>query len=312
MLVFLRLGFYQAFFFVFWFVGVLLVHVLVTGASSGIGLALVRGLLLQGCFVWAGLRQPEILDELVAQNPGRLRALCLDVTVPSDVEQAFRLISEAVPSEFVLINNAGIALGGPVELLPDVEWRKVFDVNVFGLVAVTKVFLPLLRRVQGRVINIGSISGRIASPFLAPYSASKFAVRAISDSLRREMIPFGVNVILIEPGPIDTNIWSKSIEHSNAVAHDVLLDESAAGLEDIYGEAMVRLNSAVADVAKAAAPVSWVLDKIDHAMNSAAPKAYYLVGKGIWFQAFLAKHLPTKWMDALMGRGFRFTAGKKS
>ncbi|WII73895.1 SDR family oxidoreductase [Bdellovibrio sp. 22V] len=282
-------------------------EVLITGASSGIGYALTESFLQRGDVVWAGARKPETLKAPAEKYPGNLKVLKLDVTSATDIESAVQTITQN-PSDkkFILVNNAGVALGGPIESLPLEEWKSLFEVNVFGLVSVTKNFLPRLRQNRGLVINIGSISGRISSPYLAPYCASKFAVKAISDALRRELRSHGVNVVLVEPGPIKTDIWDKSIHHSNELKKFITGDQLK-----VYGEAIENLNSAVAEVAKSAVPVSWVTDTVMSAINAKNPRAYYLVGKGIRIQAFLAKHLPTKWLDALLSMGYRFQAAKK-
>lgn len=279
--------------------------VLITGASSGIGHALAEAFLKNGDTVWAGARKLETLKDLQEKYPQKLKMLKLDVTKTEDIEAAWREISSLNSgNRFVLVNNAGIASGGPIESLPAQEWKNVFDVNVLGLVAMTAKFLPKLRETKGCIVNIGSISGRIAAPYLAPYCASKFAVRAISDSLRREMRPHGVKVVLIEPGAIQTPIWEKTLEHSNDIEKHVTPEQMK-----VYGEAIRSMKSAVADIAKNAVPVSWVTDKVIAAVNSTSPSPYNLIGRGISLQAFLAKHLPVKTLDALLAAGFRFRKG---
>ncbi len=169
-----------------------------------------------------------------------------------------------------------------------------------------KLFFLLLRETKGTVVNVGSISGRIASPYLAPYAVSKFSVRAFSDSLRREMRNFGVKVILVEPGPIKTPIWEKSMDHSSDLKKHLTPE-----LSQIYERPLNGLISAVEEVAKNAVPVSWVTEKVVSAVHSEDPNAYYLIGRGIHFQAFLAKHLPVRWLDAVLSMGYRFQRGKK-
>lgn len=281
-------------------------QVLISGASSGIGLSLVEAFLECGYFVFAGARNAEPLQKLLLRFPQSLEILKLDVTSAADIESAFAKVSVRSFSEsFVLINNAGVAVGGPLESLPVDEWRKAFEVNVFGLVGLTKRFLPLIRKTRGRIINIGSISGRIANPYLGPYCGSKFAVRAITDSLRREMRSLGVKVVLIEPGPVKTAIWEKSIHHSQDLKAHISAEEIL-----VYGEAIENLTAAVEEVARQAVPVSWVVDKVVHAAESKNPCAYYLVGRMIHLQAWLAKFLPTLWMDLLLAQGFRFHQSK--
>lgn len=277
-------------------------HVLITGTSTGIGYKLTETLLQEGFVVWAGLRSPQVLESLAKKHPQKLRVLKLDVTSSQDIAEAYSKISvDPELSAFYLINNAGVALGGPIEALSISEWRKVFDVNVFGLIEVTQTFLPLLRRTCGRVVNIGSISGRIGAPFIAPYSASKFSVRSFSDSLRREMRDLGVKVVLIEPGPIQTPIWDKSIAKSQEV-NKVLSED----LKKVYGEKMDEVLASVEASAKKAVPVEKVIHKVLKALNSPSPSAYYLVGRRIYLTAFLAKFLPTELVDRMISRGFRF------
>jgi NAD(P)-dependent dehydrogenase (short-subunit alcohol dehydrogenase family) len=283
-------------------------HVLVTGASTGIGLDIVKSLLKKNYFVWAGVRKPEVLAGLHAEYSKTLRVLKMDVTKSSDIRDAFLEISSAqskhAMTEFSLINNAGIAIGGPCEGVPMSEWRGLFDVNVFGLIETTQVFLPLLRQTKGRVINIGSISGRIASPFLAPYATSKFAVRAFSDSLRREMRPHGVRVVLIEPGAIDTGIWDKSVDKSEDLKKNL-----APEILNVYGRAIDSLVRGVKKVASDAAPVEWVTSAVLDAMTKQDPNPKYLVGKMIRVQAILANFLPSRQLDQLLAKGYRFTNG---
>ncbi|WP_413290252.1 SDR family oxidoreductase [Bdellovibrio sp. HCB337] len=277
-------------------------HVLITGTSTGIGYKLTEDLLKEDFVVWAGLRSPQALESLAQKYPQKLHVLKLDVTSSQDIAEAYSKISvDPTLKEFYLVNNAGIAIGGPIEALPISEWKKLFDTNVFGLIEMTKTFLPLLRRTQGRVVNIGSISGRVAPSFVAPYSASKFAVRAFSDSLRREMIDQGVKVILIEPGPIKTPIWDKSISRSQQLEKELTPE-----MKQVYGKTLIGMQASVEMTAASAVPVDHVTRKILKALNSPNPCAYYLIGKGIRLTAFFVKHLPTKTLDRLISRGFRF------
>ncbi|MBO9667127.1 MAG: SDR family oxidoreductase [Bdellovibrio sp.] len=281
-------------------------QVLITGASTGIGFETTRALLEDGYRVWAGVRKPEVLERLKQDFGDRLTILKLDVTNVDDIEAAFEAVQDQLKekSEFIVINNAGIANGGPIEGLAIEEWRKVFEVNVFAMVEMTQKFLPILRRTKGRVINIGSISGRIASPFLGPYCASKFAVRSFSDSLRREVGYFGVRVSLIEPGPIRTEIWSKSIRRSDQVASTFTPD-----VQQAYGKLMESLREGVTKAAEDAAPVELVTKSILHAVESRFPRTNYLVGKNIQLQATLVQFLPASVMDTLVKAGLRFKKG---
>ncbi len=276
-------------------------HILITGASTGIGHELTAKFLERGYFVWAGVRKPETLASLKQKFSDRLEVLKLDVTVNSDIESAHQKIAQAGVTDFALVNNAGIALGGPIEAIEIEEWKKLFEVNVFGLLRVTQIFLPLLRKTKGRVVNIGSISGRMSSPFLAPYTSSKHAVRAITDSLRRELRSLGVKVVLIEPGPIKTEIWDKSIESSRKLETKI-----SPELQSVYGEALDNLVLAVEEVARNAVPTSHVTEKVIKAIELENPYPYYLVGKGIHLQALVLRVIPVRWLDAIFARGFRF------
>lgn len=276
-------------------------HVLITGASSGIGKAIAEHLAgTSEWVVWAGARRPDDLAELQSRFPDKLRPVALDVTNDAQILECEKLIrAEKNLSEFHLVNNAGIATGGPLEAIPLSDWRRIFDVNLFGLVRITQIFLPLLRIHHGRIINVGSVSGRIASPFLSIYAASKFAVRGLSDSLRRELRDFGVKVILIEPGPIKTDIWGKSLSQSEMIKRDL-----SAEMQKTYMVSIDRLIDGVRRVERNAAPVDWVTHEIHQALIEKNPRPYRLVGRGINTQVTLASILPTRWFDALIALGF--------
>jgi short-subunit dehydrogenase len=278
-------------------------QVLITGASTGIGFDLTRTLCAKGYKVWAGVRKPESLDRLVEEYSNRLTVLKLDVTNPHDIERAFKTVSlEMNPDrELILVNNAGIASGGPIEGLKLEEWRKVFDVNLFGMVEMTQVFLPLIRQTRGRVINMGSISGRVAAPFLGPYTASKFAVKAFSDSLRREVSSLRVHVSLIEAGPIRTEIWTKSID-----AADDVMRKMSGDLREIYGPMVAALREGVMETSKEAVPVKTVTMAILHAIDSHMPRVNYLVGKHIKLQAGLMKFMSTRMIDRVIKKSLRY------
>lgn len=283
-------------------------QILITGASSGIGLELAKNLCERGYKVWAGARNPDSLNFLHHQYPNLISILKLDVCNESEIQDAFQKIKNELRAkdEFVLINNAGIALGGPLETLSLVEWKKIFDVNVFGLIRMTQVFLPLLRQSQGRVLCIGSISGRIANPFLSPYASSKFAVRAICDSLRREIGRQNIKVVLIEPGPIKTEIWSKSISQSEAQEKSLTSE-----MQEIYGRSLASLKAGVKHTAENAISTKKAVSIIIEAIQSEKPKPYYLIGRNIKLLAFLEWILPTAFLDNLLKNGYRFAKGKK-
>jgi Short-chain dehydrogenases of various substrate specificities len=289
-------------------------QILITGASTGIGYSLANTLLEQGHIVYGGVRNVKSLERLKENFPDRLIVLKLDVTSEDDIRAAFAAVEKGLgasahesspedkhlrdASEFVLVNNAGIAVAGPIEGLELKEWRELFEVNFFGAVRLTQIFLPLLRTTHGRVINVGSISGLISSPFLASYCSSKFALRSFSDSLRRELMPHNVRVVLIEPGPVRTEIWSKSIQHSEESSKRM-----SPEMKQVYGKQIEGLRSSVKESVRDAIPVEVVSQAMAHAVLSSSPKLYYLLGRRIRLHAAIGKFLPARLLDKMMMSG---------
>ena len=188
--------------------------ILITGATSGIGRDAALRLAGAGHLVLAGGRRRDALAGLAAESRGRIEPLVLDVTEPASVEAARELVERRTGGRGldVLVNNAGYALPGPLEALAEADLRGLFDTNLFGLLAVTRAFLPAMReRGLGRVVNVGSIMGRVAMPLLGAYNASKHAVAAVTDALRMELAPFGVTVVLVEPGALRTGFAARAL-----------------------------------------------------------------------------------------------------
>ena len=187
--------------------------VVITGASTGIGEASALRLASMGFRVFAGVRKQVDADALSSKAPvnGTLQPIMLDVTDAESITAAQSAVADAVGERGLagLVNNAGISVAAPMELVPLDELRRQMEVNLIGPVAVTQAFLPLIRKARGRIVNIGSIGGRISTPVLGPYSASKYAIEAITDALRIELRPWGINVAVVEPGSIATPIWEK-------------------------------------------------------------------------------------------------------
>ena len=232
-----------------------------TGASTGIGFDASRELVAHGFHVFGTVRREE--DGAALARIGAT-PLLLDVTDQASIraarDQVSRLLSGA--SLVGLVNNAGISGGGPIELLDLDDFRRMFEVNVIGTIAVTQLFLPLLKQARGRIVNISSVSGQIAPPFMAPYAASKFALEAVSDCLRRELDAFGVDVIVIQPGIIDTPIWKKGAEQDLSRFRDTP-----------YYQVLKRMSENAASVAQHAIPPSRVSRAILHALTARRPAA---------------------------------------
>lgn len=221
--------------------------------------------------MFAGVRKDSDGDELKRTVEGDVRPLPLDVTDAGQIAAAVAAIGDGGLD--ALVNNAGVSEGGPIEALTDQDWRWHFDVNVFGLVNLTRECLPLLRQSRGRVVNVGSIGGRVAAPGMAPYSAGKHAVEAISESLRFEMAPFGMKVACVEPGAIATDIWSKADGQLAAVA-----DRFDGETQRRYEHVLDLLTGFVSDGAKRAIPPAKVASAVHHALTSSRPRHRYLVG----------------------------------
>lgn len=188
---------------------------LVTGSSSGFGLLITIELAKAGFYVYGTMRNLErkqSLIELARKEKvlDRIEILLLDVTQPASIKQAIAYVKENSGRIDVLVNNAGYAQAGFVEEMSEEEWKKQFDTNFFGVLSVTREVIPLMREAgDGRIINMSSISGLMGFPALTPYVSSKFALEGFSESLRYELKPFGIHVILIEPGSYQTNIWTR-------------------------------------------------------------------------------------------------------
>ena len=273
--------------------------VLITGASSGIGRACALHLSRQGFQVFAGVRSGQDADSLQEEAPGNITPLLLDVTDAGSIKSAVERVSEATGgSLYGLINNAGVGLGGPLELLPDDKISQLLKVNVLGAVAVTQAFLPLIRNNRGgRIITISSISGRIALPGLSVYAASKFALEALSDALRVELKPFNIAVVLIEPGNVATPIWEKSIADNDAV-----MAQADAAVKNLYAHLIEALNK-IAQNPGGIEPEQ-VANIVAHALVVKRPRSRYLVGKGIR-RMWLLSRLPDSIRDWILMRNFK-------
>jgi len=274
--------------------------VLITGASSGIGLATTEALVKKQYRVFAGARKPADLERLkkeVGAEPVEL-----DVTKQDHISslEGFLKSQLGEGSLYALINNAGIARHGPVECVPMEVWRELFETNMFGAIAVTQVALPWIRKAKGRVINVSSMSGCVAAPLLAPYAASKFALDAISDSLRRELYDLGVKVSSINPGFIRTPLLERIVDKAE-LERQFFKKE---GQREAYLPLLQKMGDHVEDAKKKADSVDVVVKAIVHALESRSPKTRYYVGKNMAVLASLFSHLPDSWVDKMLLKAY--------
>ena len=269
--------------------------VLITGTSTGIGSACVHRLAGGGWKVYAGVRRDEDGDRLVADTAGEVVPLRLDVTDRDQVTAALARINDEVGALHGLVNNAGVGVGGPVELLTDEEWRWQFDVNFFGLVSLTRDAMPLMDDVGGRFVHIGSIAGRVSQPALAPYAASKHALEAFNWSLRGELARTSMNSSIVEPGEIRTAIWDKAEDAIEESA--VRLD--AAGRADRYGFLLQRQRAFNVEGRELGIDPDRVAQAVEHALTAPRPKARYLVGPDARLIG-LAARLPDRVLEPLL------------
>lgn len=276
--------------------------VVVTGASTGIGRACALELDRKGWRVFAGVRRSADADTLRTLASDRLTPIELDVTNEEQVDAAFARIDDEVGARGLrgLVNNAGVALGGPLEYLPTERWQHQFDVNVFGQVRVTRAALPLLRRSPGRIVFIGSNSGRVAAPLMGPYTASKFAIEGIADTLRLELHGSGISVVVVQPGAIKTDIWGKGREQVDAV-----IDLLPAEAMDHYGVTVEAIRGGIDSSERSGASPDAVAEVVRRALTARRPRTRYQVGLDARVSVTLARVLPGRVLDPLLRKAMR-------
>ena len=272
--------------------------VVVTGASTGIGAASAAVLAHAGFVVFAGVR-----NDADAARTGTLhenvRPVRLDVTRRDEIHAAAEAVSASGHSLRAVVSNAGIAIGGPLEFLPVDELRRIFEINVFGAAELAQAFLPQLRAARGRLVFVGSISGRLAVPFIAPYSMSKFALRALADALRVELAPAGIAVSLLEPSAVKTPIWSKGRDSRATLL--ALLPPQAT---ERYGAQLMAMFEQIEREERGAMPVEAVARAVSHAVTASKPRARYLLGTGARAGSVVAL-LPTGLRDRALRASMR-------
>jgi NAD(P)-dependent dehydrogenase (short-subunit alcohol dehydrogenase family) len=276
--------------------------VLVTGASSGMGKACSLRLAAGGFTVFAAVRRERDAQALTESASPRLVPIILDVTKKETISEAFQKIRDAVGAAGLagLVNNAGIAVTGPMELVPVEELRRQFEVNVFGQVAVTQAFLPLIRAARGRIINVGSVGARFALPFGGALNSSKAAFESISDSLRMELRPWGIHVVLVSPGSIRTSAEAKLVADAEATV-DAFSSEGKARYASSY-RAFVQ---ALLELESHGVGPEVMAETVYRAMTARTPKRRYPVGPKSRLLPFLFTTLPAVAADTLRLRLFR-------
>ena len=269
----------------------------ITGTSSGIGEDAARRLDGLGHTVFAGVRRAADGDALASRSSGRIVPVICDVADEDSIAAAVSTIDDAVGTDGLqgVVNNAGVARAGPLEYLPVDEWRDQFEINVFGQIAVTKAVMPLIRRGDGRICFVGSVSGRMGASLMGPYAGSKFAIEGIAQSLREELRPWGILVSVVEPGPIKTAIWAKGRTYAQEM-------EARLGPEamSVYREQVAATIKGVDSNERIGASPSKTSDAIEHALLADRPKHRYLVGAPAKVAGPLTRLLPDKALSGLM------------
>lgn len=270
--------------------------VFITGSSSGIGKACVLALDKLGYDVFAGVRGMEDGRSLRQIASDRLHPVTIDITNHEQIVAAAETVRQGLGERPLkgLINNAGIAVGGPLEFVPIDRLRHQMEVNLIGHISVSQAFIPLLRKSRGRIINVGSIAGFFASPLMGAYCASKYAMEAISDVLRRELRPWDIKVSLLEPGIIGTKIWEKA-----GAQADRAIKEAPDEMIRLYGPLIELVRKHVEDIQKRAQSPAAVAKAVVHALTAAHPKARYRVGPKAWTQKILS-WLPENIQDRII------------
>lgn len=265
-------------------------QVLITGASRGIGRTTALRLAAAGWDVLAGVRREEDGAALAAESP-RIKPVVLDITDATQVARA----AQQVTHLDALVNNAGVAMLGPVEGVSVDTFRAQLEVNFFGHIAVTQALLPRLRESKGRIVFTSSLSGRIATPLTGPYNASKFALEGAADALRMELKPWGIGVSLVEPAQVATDIWGNAEEDFDG--YIAAMPESA---QQLYAGHIAGFRKSIPLSQKLAAPAEQVAKSIEKALTARRPRARYVVGAFPKAQAALTGASPTPAVDAIL------------
>jgi NAD(P)-dependent dehydrogenase (short-subunit alcohol dehydrogenase family) len=273
--------------------------VLISGASTGMGAATARELAGRGYHVLAGVRRTIDADALRAPN---LEPVILDITNADQIDAvAGRIAADPARRPLrAVINNAGIAINAPVEQLPMEQWRRQFEVNFFGHIAVTKAVLPALHASSGRIVNISSIGGKIAMPTYGAYAGAKFALEAMSDALRRELAPHGVQVVVVEPGGVRTEMTGHGVERAN----DTLAAMSPAE-RNRYGPLLQAIINQATAFTTSGLPAEAAGRIIAHAATARRPRSRYTIGRDAAILTRLSRILSDRVFDRILAANLR-------
>ena len=275
--------------------------VLVTGVSTGIGKSIAEELIKSDFFVIGSVRNEKDADYLNSKYSDKFKHIIFDVCKKNEIEKSKDIVHSILSNNnsylCSIINNSGIAVGGPIRYLDTNAFRKQFDVNYFGLIDVTKTFLDLLidtniYPLKNKIINIGSISGKRSYPFVAPYTSSKHALEGFSDSLRRELLIHDIDVVLIEPGPIKTPIWNK-----------VPNIENNPFLNTEYGPSLKKFNTGYLKAIESDGyPPNIVSAQVVKILQTNKPKTRYVITRKIFKNYYIPGFLPDRWVDKIIGK----------
>jgi NAD(P)-dependent dehydrogenase (short-subunit alcohol dehydrogenase family) len=269
--------------------------VLITGASTGIGRATALRLDAAGWKVFAGVRKESDADSLRDAGSERIVPLILDVTDAAQIAAAAaRVETESEGRLEGLVNNAGVAIPGPLETLAIGDFRRQIEVNMTGQVAVTQALLPAIRAARGRLVFISSIGGRVALPLTGAYHAAKFGIEAVGDVFRQELRPWGISVSIVEPGSIDTPIW----ERGERTADEIGTPEREA----LYGRVVESYRKVIRETAERGIAPEKAAKAIEHALTASRPRARYLVGLEAKMAARAKLLVPTSIFDRIVAR----------
>jgi NAD(P)-dependent dehydrogenase (short-subunit alcohol dehydrogenase family) len=271
--------------------------VVITGASTGIGAATARELARRGFHVLAGVRRDQDADAIV--GPG-IEPLILDITDPEHIKTLGTRVGRDPRAVRALVNNAGIQANVPIEAFAIDQWRRLFEVNLFGHIAVTQALLPALFRSRGRVINISSVGGKVAMAAYGPYAATKFAFEAVSDSLRRELVASKVEVVVVEPGAVRTEMLGRAIATADELVSAMTSDQARR-----YDGLVHAVNAQAVSSTKSGLPAEAAATVIAKAVTARRPRTRYPVGRDAVLITRMVRFLPDRTLDRVIAAALR-------